>query len=119
MGAVNNRTVAAIRALFTIMDTPQFIQSGATRAPGLLTSERRPRPKRPEPFGEGRRLAVQVAHKLGNPKSCNAESNCEKSPSGMLAVLPHLEITPPRPHCLAGAPGFEPGNGGIKIRCLT
>ena len=20
---------------------------------------------------------------------------------------------------LAGAPGFEPGNGGIKIRCLT
>jgi hypothetical protein len=79
MGAVNNRTVAAIRALFTIMDTPQFIQSGATRAPGLLTSERRPRPKRPEPFGEGRRLAVQVAHKLGNPKSCNAESNCEKS----------------------------------------
>jgi hypothetical protein len=23
-------------------------------------------------------------------------------------------------HCiLAGAPGFEPGNGGIKIRCLT
>ena len=23
------------------------------------------------------------------------------------------------PHRLAGAPGFEPGNGGIKIRCLT
>src|SRR3569832_619329 len=22
-------------------------------------------------------------------------------------------------YCLAGAPGFEPGNGGIKIRCLT
>src|SRR5205807_8167328 len=21
--------------------------------------------------------------------------------------------------CVAGAPGFEPGNGGIKIRCLT
>src|SRR5882757_7042541 len=21
--------------------------------------------------------------------------------------------------CLAGAPGFEPGNGGIKIHCLT
>src|SRR5580698_3942666 len=21
--------------------------------------------------------------------------------------------------CLAGAPGFEPGNGGVKIRCLT
>ena len=24
-----------------------------------------------------------------------------------------------RPDWLAGAPGFEPGNGGIKIRCLT
>ena len=23
------------------------------------------------------------------------------------------------PKTLAGAPGFEPGNGGIKIRCLT
>src|SRR6266852_8941849 len=34
----------------------------------------------------------------------------------MSAVLPHLEITPQRPHWLAGAPGFEPGNGGIKIR---
>src|SRR5260370_27831967 len=21
--------------------------------------------------------------------------------------------------CLAGAPGFEPGNGGFKVRCLT
>src|SRR5467141_1299220 len=37
----------------------------------------------------------------------------------MSAVLPHLEITPQRPHWLAGAPGLEPGNGGIKIRCLT
>jgi hypothetical protein len=26
---------------------------------------------------------------------------------------------PQRPDWLAGAPGFEPGNGGIKIRCLT
>src|SRR5712692_9701114 len=34
----------------------------------------------------------------------------------MSAVLPHLEITPQRPHWLAGAPGFEPGNGGIAIR---
>src|SRR5260370_41902472 len=34
----------------------------------------------------------------------------------MSAVLPHLEITPRRPDWLAGAPGFEPGNGGIKIR---
>src|SRR6266478_8480009 len=32
----------------------------------------------------------------------------------MSAVLPHLEITPQRPDWLAGAPGFEPGNGGIK-----
>src|SRR6476646_8181312 len=24
-----------------------------------------------------------------------------------------------RPDLVAGAPGFEPGNGGIKIRCLT
>jgi hypothetical protein len=34
--------------------------------------------------------------------------------AGMSAVLPHPE-TMPRPHWLAGAPGFEPGNGGIKI----
>jgi hypothetical protein len=25
----------------------------------------------------------------------------------------------PRRHCVAGAPGFEPGNGGFKVRCLT
>src|SRR6266699_2825273 len=37
----------------------------------------------------------------------------------MSAVLTHPEITPQRPDWLAGAPGFEPGNGGIKIRCLT
>src|SRR5712671_3287420 len=35
--------------------------------------------------------------------------------SGTSAVLPHLEITPQRPDWLAGAPGFEPGNGGIKL----
>jgi Transposase domain (DUF772) len=34
----------------------------------------------------------------------------------MSAVLTHREITLQRPDCLAGAPGFEPGNGGIKIR---
>src|SRR6266446_6758456 len=42
-----------------------------------------------------------------------------RQPSGMSAVLPHLEITPQRPHWLAGAPGFEPGNGGIKIRSTS
>src|SRR5258707_820907 len=36
----------------------------------------------------------------------------------MSAVLPHLEITPQRPDWLAGAPGFEPGNGGIKIQVV-
>jgi len=35
--------------------------------------------------------------------------------AGMSAVFTHPEITPQRPHWLAGAPGFEPGNGGIKI----
>src|SRR5580700_1195653 len=30
-----------------------------------------------------------------------------------------LENVRARPRRLAGAPGFEPGNGGIKIRCLT
>src|SRR6266852_6087334 len=33
----------------------------------------------------------------------------------MSRVLLHAEMTPQRPHWLAGAPGFEPGNGGIKI----
>src|SRR5690554_5460155 len=23
------------------------------------------------------------------------------------------------PHIMAGAPGFEPGNDGVKVRCLT
>src|SRR5467141_2045088 len=36
----------------------------------------------------------------------------------MSAVLPHLEITPQRPDWLAGSPGFEPGNGGIKIHIV-
>src|SRR6266849_9100167 len=36
----------------------------------------------------------------------------------MSAVLPHLEITSQRPHWVAGAPGFEPGNGGIKIQVV-
>ncbi len=30
-----------------------------------------------------------------------------------------MAITPQRPDWLAGAPGFEPGNGGIKIGCYT
>ena len=29
------------------------------------------------------------------------------------------ELAAHQPHWLAGAPGFEPGDGGIKIRCLT
>jgi hypothetical protein len=37
----------------------------------------------------------------------------------MSAVLPHLEITPQRPDWLAGAPGFEPGNGGIASSQLV
>ena len=36
----------------------------------------------------------------------------------MSAVLPHLEITPQRPRWLAGVPGFEPGNDGIKIQVV-
>src|SRR5665647_3796485 len=37
----------------------------------------------------------------------------------MSAVFVHQEITAQRLDWLAGAPGFEPGDGGIKIRCLT
>src|SRR5215510_3099994 len=37
----------------------------------------------------------------------------------MTWFLTHPDIARQRPHWLAGAPGFEPGNGGIKIRCLT
>src|SRR6476619_577040 len=35
------------------------------------------------------------------------------------AFLPIWWTKSRRPNWLAGAPGFEPGNGGIKIRCLT
>jgi hypothetical protein len=28
------------------------------------------------------------------------------------------EITPQRPHCVAGAGGLEPPNGGVKIRLI-
>src|ERR1700759_4679145 len=34
-------------------------------------------------------------------------------------IFPRNENGPGRPRWLAGAPGFEPGDGGIKIRCLT
>src|ERR1700738_4080285 len=37
----------------------------------------------------------------------------------MSRVLTHREISPRRPDCLAGAGGFEPPHGGIKIRCLA
>ena len=37
----------------------------------------------------------------------------------MSRILSNAELTPQRPDWVAGAPGFEPGNGGIKIRCLT
>src|SRR2546428_6959201 len=38
----------------------------------------------------------------------------EAQPAEMSTVLTQPEMTAPRPHCVAGAPGFEPGNGGIK-----
>src|SRR5450759_1290726 len=34
----------------------------------------------------------------------------------MSVLLAHPEMTPQRLDCLAGAGGFEPPNGGIKIR---
>ena len=39
-----------------------------------------------------------------------------RAASGGFADLSHRRW---RPDWLAGAPGLEPGNGGIKIRCLT
>ena len=43
---------------------------------------------------------------------------CAKSPATARIVARQTGQTQ-RPDWLAGAPGFEPGNGGIKIRCLT
>src|SRR5229473_2166258 len=39
-----------------------------------------------------------------------------RSSNVTVTVLTHPETPAQRPHRLAGAPGFEPGNGGIKIR---
>src|SRR5262245_46038946 len=40
-------------------------------------------------------------------------------PAAIASHPSHPEITSQKLRWLAGAPGFEPGNGGIKIHCLT
>jgi hypothetical protein len=41
-----------------------------------------------------------------------------RSSNVTVTVLTHPETPAQRPHRLAGAPGFEPGNGGIKISLI-
>ncbi len=58
-------------------------------------------------------VALSEASPLSHPfmsVSCVSDG---PEPAGMSAVFTDSEITPQRPHWLAGAPGFEPGNGGI------
>src|SRR6185437_14731399 len=50
-------------------------------------------------------LAIAVGSKLG-PRTTTFTRCSDQPPAKRLEWL-------------AGAPGFEPGNGGIKIRCLT
>src|SRR6266446_4855834 len=64
-----------------------------------------------------KRRAFQVDHAAHHDKYGLGVEMVE--PAGMSAVLPHPELTMQRPHWLAGAPGFEPGNGGIKIRSTS
>src|SRR5690606_19916655 len=40
-------------------------------------------------------------------------------PANTTMLLSDIISLPLSPGCVAGAPGFEPGNGGIKTRCLT
>lgn len=40
-------------------------------------------------------------------------------PRQMRPLSLEIDTWPVRQKRLVGAPGFEPGNGGIKIRCLT
>jgi hypothetical protein len=67
------------------------------------------RDRRPKPALQGPKYQKLPAREWGMPTL----------PTGMSAILPHLETTPRRPDWLAGAGGFEPPHGGIKIRCLT
>src|SRR5690349_16048485 len=66
---------------------------------------------RPETFGKIFEFPVQS---LVGPENSGAQ---------MATHLDFFNSFPPkkseRPYLMAGAPGFEPGNGGIKIRCLT
>ena len=51
-------------------------------------------------------------------RTCQRLDNTEKAPN-VQAFSHHFGTSVTRAELGAGAPGFEPGNGGIKIRCLT
>src|SRR5690349_1299571 len=48
------------------------------------------------------------------PETVSTE-NCAR----VASFSPSFGSLQQRPHCLVGAGGLEPPNGGIKIRCLT
>ncbi len=75
------------------------------------------------------RQAVRIARSFHEPARCawsggadlseapeTSWQACPKSRTAR-AIVTHVSGTDR--NRLAGAPGFEPGNGGIKIRCLT
>src|SRR4029077_11466419 len=55
-----------------------------------------------------RRLEFVTQRRCSNPRGAALAATSRQQPKYMKRL-----------DWLAGAPGFEPGNGGIKIRCLT
>ena len=61
-------------------------------------------------------MSGHLQARLGYPQVPKADvRHCKpnhKIPLHLIKYMKRLDL-------VAGAPGFEPGNGGIKIRCLT
>ncbi len=51
-------------------------------------------------------------------RQCTMERTMGFEPT-TLALARRCSTTEPRPQKVAGDPGIEPGNDGVKVRCLT
>jgi hypothetical protein len=83
----------------------------------IAPSLRRKSPQNGNIRGRGRRLSAIAAPRSANWVSGD-EIECMKS-RHFRAYLAFLGTPSRTPDCLAGAGGFEPPHGGIKIHCLT
>ena len=74
--------------------------------------------KAPPRFELGIKLLQSFALPLGYGALIKMERTKGFEPS-TLALARRCSTPEPRPHVKAGDLGFEPRNGGVKVRCLT